>query len=192
MTPDPAVLSDQELIDGLCRRDNAALLAIYREFRLRILAQVKDWGGTEHDAKDIFQEALVAVFIHAQKEGFQLTSSFYTYLYAICHNLWLKRFREKIRRNEVSLEHGEVSRLSEDLSAKLEYAERQQFIMEKFKALGERCRELLSMAVIEEKSPAEIMKKLGFGSIDYYYKRKSLCKDKLIELSRKDARFESI
>ncbi|HNE28644.1 MAG TPA: sigma-70 family RNA polymerase sigma factor [Saprospiraceae bacterium] len=182
-------LSDQDLIEGLRQRDSAALQLIYSRFRGRIAAQVNTWGGSGQDAQDIFQDALVAIFINAQKDGFRLTSSFYTYLYSICSHLWLKKFRENIRHNGVSPEPEVVSIPGADHSAELEYAERQQFVMEKFRALGDACRELLRLSIIEEKSPAEIMEQLGFGSIEYYYKRKSLCKEKLVELSRKDARF---
>lgn len=185
-------LSDQNLIEGLRRQDAVALQSVYSRFRGRIAALIGAWGGSEQDAQDIFQDALVAIFIRVQNDDFRLTSSFYTYLYSICQNLWLKKFRENTRHNGVSLGLEAVSMPGTDYSTDLEYAERQQFIMEKFSALGDGCRELLRLSIIEEKTPAEIMELLGFGSIEYYYKRKSNCKDKLVELSRKDARFGAI
>jgi RNA polymerase sigma factor (sigma-70 family) len=192
MALNQTLYTDQAILEGIRLRDSDTLSAVYRQFRPRITALIGSLNGSEQEAKDIFQEAIVVVFINVQKPGFQLTSSFYTYLHAVSHNLWLKKFREKKRHNGVSLDAPEVLKLGIDPSGDLEHAERGLFIMEKFRALGDGCRELLQMAVIEEKSPAEIVERLGFGSLAYYYKRKSMCKDKLTELTRRDVRFGSI
>jgi DNA-directed RNA polymerase specialized sigma24 family protein len=40
-------------------------------------------GGSFEDAKDVFQEAIVVVFHHAARPGFQLTASFQSYLLGI-------------------------------------------------------------------------------------------------------------
>lgn len=184
--------SDQEFLEGIRCRDSSTLSAVYEQFRPRITAHISTLNGSEQEAKDVFQEAVVAVFINVQKPEFQLSSSFYTYLYAICHKLWLKKFREKDRHNGVSLDAREVLTLEDLHSEDLEYAERLQLMLEKFKVLGDGCRELLQLAIIEEKTPAEIVKILGLGSLNYYYKRKSNCKDKLIEHMSRDVRFGSI
>lgn len=192
MSSAPTLPTDQEILDGIRRRDNTTVSAVYQQFRPRIVAHLGSLNGSKEEAKDIFQEALVVVFMNAQKPDFQLTSSFYTYLFAICHHLWLKKFREKKRREQVSLEPGVVLLPETDPSESMAYAARQQLLLEKFNALSEGCRELLRLAIVEEKTPAEIVQTFGFGSIEYYYKRKSNCKDKLTELVRADARFAAL
>ncbi len=185
--------TDDELLEGIRRRDNAALSAVYRLYRPRIVAFVVNHGGTEQEATDVLQEAIIAIFINAQNPDFQWTHSFNAYLYGICQRQWLKKLRDKNRRAGVSLDAPEVLQLSAaepgDADRASRQAERQLLIIEKFKSLSEGCRELLQLAVIEEKPPEAIAAQLGFGSLNYFYKRKSKCKDKLADLVRSDPSF---
>jgi len=182
--------TDRELLEGIRRRDNVVLSAVYQLYRPRIVAFVAKQGGSEQEAKDVLQEALIAVFINVQKQDFQIIYSFDAYLYGICQKQWLKKFRDKSRRSGVSLDALEGLPIAADASAGSEYAERQLFFMEKFKALPEGCRELLRLSIIEEKTPEETAGQLGFGSLSYFYKRKSQCKDKLEALVRADPHFD--
>jgi RNA polymerase sigma factor (sigma-70 family) len=184
--------SDQQLLAALRRQDAATLENIVRQYRPRVIAQICGQGGTEEEAKDIFQEAMVAIFLKSQDPGFRLTSSFYTFLYAICQNLWLKKIREKKRHNSVRLEDAGVLQAGDDAQQVIEHSERHSFFMKKFNELGEKCRELLRLSIIEERSADEIMQTLGFGSLEYLYKRKSNCKDELTRLVRQDVQFNEL
>lgn len=192
MVSNPASLSDLDILKGLRQNDPVIIQAIYTLFRGRIIAHITRLNGTEQEAKDIFQDGLTALFINAHKPDFQLTSSFYTYLHSICHNLWLKKFREKNRAIRVRFDEPRVLNLEteDSVEALLEYSERQSFFVEKFSSMGENCRRLLHMAFVEEISPEDIVALLGLGSLAYYYKRKSNCKEKLVELMRSDGRFK--
>ncbi|MCC6462367.1 MAG: sigma-70 family RNA polymerase sigma factor [Saprospiraceae bacterium] len=182
--------TDQELLDGIRRRDNAVLSAVYQVFRPRVLALIRNLGGTEHEALDILQEAIVAVFINVQKQEFAFTNGFNAYFHGICQNLWLKKFRDKSRQTHIGSDALDALKMAADVQADGEYAERQAFFMKKFKSLAEGCRELLRLSVIEEKKPEEIVEQLGLGSLNYFYKRKSTCKDKLEALVRTDPNFD--
>lgn len=184
-------INDETLLEGIRRSDNAVLELIVQQYRPRIVGQVVKQGGTEEEAKDIFQEALVAIYLKTQQPAFQLTSSFYTFLFAICQNHWLKKCREKKRNNEVRLEDHGVS-ITTEATETFEQSERYQLYIAKFKELGEECQKVLRLSIIEEKSADEIMGTLGFSSISYLYKRKSNCKDKLYDIIRKDARFKEL
>lgn len=182
--------TDHELLEGIRRRDNVVLSAVYQIYRPRILAFVVKQGGSEQEAKDVLQEAIVAIYINVQRPDFQFIYSFDAYLYGICQKQWLKKFRDKSRRAGVSLDAVVELPIAADALACTEYAERQFFVMQKFNTLPEGCRELLRLSVIEEKTPEEIVEQLGFGSLNYFYKRKSGCKDKLEALVRSDPHFD--
>ena len=182
--------TDRELLEGIRRRDNVVLSAVYELYRPRIVDFVAKKGGSEHEAKDVLQEAIVAVFINVQKPEFYFTDGFDAYLFGICQKQWLKKFREKSRHVRVSSGALEQLSINAEAHADNEYAERQVFFMEKFKALPGGCRELLQLAVIEEKTPEETAVQLGFGSLSYFYKRKSKCKDALENLMRSDPHFD--
>ncbi len=183
--------TDQTLLEGICHSDNLVLEYIIKEYRHRTMAQVVKQGGTEEEAKDIFQEALVAIYLKTQQPTFHITSSFYTFLYAICQNQWLKKCREKKRHNEVRLDDEVVSMTTEAMET-YEQSERYHLYIAKFKELGEECQKVLRLSIVEERSPEEIISMLGFGSIGYLYKRKSNCKHKLFEIIQKDTRFKEL
>lgn len=184
--------TDAELLEGIRHRDNAVLSAVYRLYRPRIAAFVANHGGSEQEATDVLQEAIIAVFLNTQNPDFQLTYGFNAYFYGICQKQWLKKLRDNSRHAGVSLDAHEVLTLAVAESADSHYAERQLFILEKFKSLPEGCRELLQLSVIEEKPPEAIAAQLGFGSLNYFYKRKSKCKENLVQLVRSDPFFEEL
>lgn len=182
--------TDQEFLDGIRRRDNAVLAAVYRLYCSRVTAFIKRQGGSEQEAQDVLQEAIIAVFINVQRPDFYFINGFEAYLFGICQHQWLKKNRYETRRSRVSLDTPEVLHLDADTAAAGEYADRQRLFMEKFKALPEGCRELLRLSVLEGKTPEVTAGQLGFGSLNYYYKRKSHCKDKLEALVRADPNFD--
>ena len=54
-------------------------------------------SGTEYEAKDIYQEALIVLWQKAVSNNLVLTSKLSTYLYSICQNLWRKELDRKSR-----------------------------------------------------------------------------------------------
>ena len=51
-------------------------------------------NGSFDDARDIFQEAMIALYEKVQLEHFTLSCQIKTYLFSICKNLWLKRLQQ--------------------------------------------------------------------------------------------------
>jgi len=189
MTPPTQQKTRSSLIDDLRQGQDTALEKIVREYRPRVVSQITRQGGSNEDAKDIFQEAMTALYLKSLQPDFQLTSSFYTFLYAICQNLWLKKIREKKRDAGVSIDQLPVSTADDSAQEAIEKYERHCFFMQKFAELGEECRKVLQLSIVEERDAREIKALLGFGSLRYLYKRKSNCKDKLLDLVRRDVRF---
>jgi DNA-directed RNA polymerase specialized sigma24 family protein len=52
-------------------------------------------SGTEQEAKDIYQEALVVFWQKSTSKKLVLTSKISTYIYSICQNLWRKELDRK-------------------------------------------------------------------------------------------------
>ena len=78
-------------------------------------------SGTEDDAKDIFQEALIVVFKNIrEKADFKLESGFQTYIYSIARLLWLKHLRDSrnqdknLKENHSFIEFEEPKPFNED------------------------------------------------------------------------------
>ena len=87
-------LSDEEIVAGLRKRDNRVLQYIYKNTFNPVKQLVLNNAGSDNDAEDIFQEALIIVFKKLKEDQkFELTSAFTTYIYSISRLLWLKHLR---------------------------------------------------------------------------------------------------
>lgn len=181
--------SEEELIDGIRRRDNRVLSYVYKNFYAAILNLVLTNSGNDEDAKDIFQEAIIVVFrnIRADK-NFKLESGFQTYLYSIARLLWLKVLRRrktserKLRENHpyIEFEPPRPFRGEEDL--------RYSLYQRAYQKIPEDCKAIIKMSN-EGISQKEIAEKLGFRSENYIKKRKHYCKQYLITKIKEDPDF---
>lgn len=131
-------------------------------------------SGTEEEARDIYQEALVVFWQKATSGKLVMTSKISTYIYSICQNLWRK---ELDRKKRLSHEEHDVP-----VSLDTETEERNKIIAHCIDQLGETCKKVLMYYYFEEMSMQEIAEKLGFANTDTAKTKKYKCKKKLDEL----------
>ena len=139
--------------------EDEALKSLYEDNYIKIENYVLNNNGTIDDAKDIYQEAFIAVWRNIQLDKFypENENALSGYLFRIAKNKWLDHLRsghyKKITRISDSADS-----LPEDLLPEedIEYIRE---VKNKFKDLGENCREVLtrfyykkeSMRIIAEK-----------------------------------------
>ncbi len=113
-------------------------------------------SGTEEDAKDIFQDALVVLYKKVNSTEFVLSASLTTYLNAIAKNLWLTELlrRKKLPEDKSSTEIADVVTYEETGFTIATTA---------FNLLGEKCRQLLMLFYFKKKSFKEIAGILAFS-----------------------------
>ena len=85
--------TDRALLEGLARSEPVSVRAIYDLALPSVIYYVKQNSGTEADARDIFQDAMMALYHRVGEGELVLTVTLKTYLRVICRNLWLKRLR---------------------------------------------------------------------------------------------------
>ena len=90
-------MTEQELFARICKGDEQALDFIYRKYYRMMVRLVTSNNGTENEAKDVYQEALVVFWQKANSGNLVLTSKMSTYIYSICLNLWRKELERKKR-----------------------------------------------------------------------------------------------
>src|SRR5690606_25163134 len=101
-------MKDREIIASIRKGDEQALDFLYtKNYRMMVKMIVRN-NGSEEEAKDIFQEALIVFWqkVIADSE-FMLTSKISTYLYSICQNLWRKELERKKRHSSETVEKAE-------------------------------------------------------------------------------------
>lgn len=157
----PPSVTDQELFEGISRKDNRAFQHLYDEYHVRIQAMVRQNNGNDDDAMDIFQEGLVALWTNIQTGRFQVQESarISTYLYALCRNIWISRLRKK-RDLSVLDDHTEVAD-TDQADDQIETYEQTQAIRGLLQQLSDSCRQLLDLFYYRQSSLAVIAEQLG-------------------------------
>lgn len=135
---------DTTYITGLLDNNPVVLRNLYATYAGRIEALVVQRGGTTHDARDVMQDALLIIYRKAQAPDFELTSSFYTYLYGICRFVWLKK-RAKKNQNTVTLDAVDGYSSDDELEQAYTERERQQVFTDSLAQLGETCQRILRL-----------------------------------------------
>lgn len=131
-------------------------------------------NGSEEEAKDIYQEALIVFWQKAVKGDLVLTSKISTFIYSICLNLWRK---ELDRKNRLSYEE-------KDSVEKMDYdaKERSIVIRNCIDELGDICRKILTYYYFDGMNMVEIAEKLSFANTDTAKTKKYKCKKRLDQL----------
>ncbi len=183
---------DYKYIAGLCKNDPVLIGEIYQKFSKKIITLVKKNSGTEKDAQDIFQEALIDIYEQGKKKDFKLTCPFDAYLYFICRNKWLNQLRKKkhagvtIRELEEYGENDGQDQAEETVIAN----NRKKLFTAMFDKLGESCKNILrrnwkGMAL------NDIAEELNI-SYGYARKKKVECIARLTKLIKSNPEYRSL
>ncbi len=167
-------LSEPEIFEKIKGGDEKALEFIYKKYYRMMTKLVITNSGTEDEARDVYQDALVVFWQKARSGKLVMTSKMSTYIYSICQNLWRK---ELDRKKRLSNEEKDSS-----VSMDMDSPEREKIMAKCMSQLGETCRKVLMYYYFDEMSMQEIADKLGFANTDTAKTKKYKCKQKLDEL----------
>lgn len=167
-------LSEPLIFEKIKGGDEKALEFIYKKYYRMMTKLVITNSGTEDEARDVYQDALVVFWQKARSGKLVMTSKMSTYIYSICQNLWRK---ELDRKKRLSNEEKDSS-----VSMDMDSPEREKIMAKCMSQLGETCRKVLMYYYFDEMSMQEIADKLGFANTDTAKTKKYKCKQKLDEL----------
>src|ERR1039458_6870069 len=91
-------VNDAELIRAAQQGDHAAFEELVRQYDQPVLRLALHLTGSEHEAKDIYQEAFLKAYRNLG--SFRFECSFYTWVYRIVTNLCLDHLRKRNVRKE--------------------------------------------------------------------------------------------
>jgi len=186
--------SDEQILKGILRHDNLVLQYIYKQYYYNINYFIRKNQGSEDDANDIFQEAIIIIYRKIKENDLIFEkSSFKGYLFTVCRLLWLKQLeRRRIEKEKLndSLPYQE-DLYDDSLNELVIKNERYGLYQKHFGALSTDCQKLLQL-FFEKVSLKEIATLMGFKSEKYAKKRKFKCKELLISRIKQDAEFKKI
>ncbi|WP_439483476.1 RNA polymerase sigma factor [Cyclobacterium plantarum] len=185
---------DQKYIDALLNNNQKLLDELYEKYSGKIKWMVLKNNGSEDDAADIFQEALITIYHKARRESFELTCPMDAFLYLICKKKWLNVLSKRKVSGKVTITDEDRSIPGEDsfllAEESLLQEERMILLKNKINEIGASCREILQLSW-SGKSMEEVAGLLDF-SYGYARKKKSECMAKLIELVKKSDKYKTL
>lgn len=187
-----ALYTDEAIIAGLKARDIVITNYVYKQFYRQIKIMITSNSGTKMDAEDLFQDALMVLYKKISTENLKLTSSFNTYLYAICRHLWL----QKLNIHKFNYKYIEIADMDElqddhDMEALIEESEKYKLFRQHLLRLSIDDQKVLKlyMSKTSLKAMASIM---GYTSDKYAKFRKYICKEKLKNSILNDPQYQKI
>lgn len=154
-------------------KEHDAFKALYAHLP-KVEHLVRQNSGTRMDAKDLFQDALIIFHRRVRSEGFVLSSSISTFLFAVCRNLW----RDELRRRNKTLTAWAPAESADDtldlaalLAREEEYGQAEQAL----RSLGSKCLDVLTRFYVRNEPLAFIAQALGFAGEGAAKTRKYKC-----------------
>ncbi len=176
-------------LTGIAENDYAVLQEIYRESLPEVVKYIKQNSGTSDDAKDVFQEGILAIYKKVVGNNLVLTTPFHVFLFIVCKRIWLKKLKRKGKK-EVPFEHEEVFGFENDYDGQFLQSRKWVLFNKKFNQLAEECQTVLKM-LFDKRSSKEIAEAMGYTE-DYAKRKKYKCKISLAELIKSDPEYRYI
>jgi len=175
--------SDKKLVEGLRKGDNKTLNYLYQNYFSTVKSHIIKNSGTEQDAYDIFQDALMVVFKKFQHNGVELSSDLKGYVFGIARKLWCNQLRTRKDTIDYEKEIMDDVELEKLLETPIE-----QIVQRSFLKLPKDQQKVLSMHM-EGFSYDKIALEMGYKSASYARRKKYLCKEELVKLIKEDPEF---
>ncbi|MFH0866462.1 MAG: RNA polymerase sigma factor [Bacteroidota bacterium] len=193
--------SDDDIIKGIRIKRHDVLKYIYSQYFDRIkwrLVYRKNF--TEEDAKDIFQDSLMAIYKNILKDDFSIKCSFKTYLFSVVKKMLLYRNKLRARMETVgNFDFEEMGVENSGLPVIGDIIWNNSYLTEikwglfwkQFRNMPADCRDIL-LLFFKGESLNEIAGIKGYKSVNYVKKRKHYCQEYLKKYIEKDVMFNQI
>ena len=180
----------QKHLNALIEGDTSLILKVYEKYFPFVRKFILQNSGKTEDAEDVFQKALLQITVRYQREKFEIRTTFEAYLYTVCKNLWRRELNKSKRR---VTNNGVLELLTEEKDHGMAIIEqkRQELFTEKLQEISDNCKKILTLFFA--KIPySQIAEEHGYRSETVVRQRVFKCKKKLIELIKKDTRYQSL
>ncbi len=175
-------------LKGIKNSDDEILQEIYANFYRPLRTFVENNRGTETDAKDVFQEALIAVYRRLRKGDFVISATFGTYFFSVGKYIWLKKIKDKMR---VAVIESEADIDTETVEEALREEKKYELFRDGMTRLGNDCRRVLEL-FFARVTYKEIAARMNYTGEEYARRKKYLCTKKLMSAVKQDERFAEI
>lgn len=187
---DSNIKTDRKLLNAVRDGDdNRALSVLYKTLYPRTKHYIRQNGGTETDAEDIFQNAVIIFYKYVKQGKFKEEYEIRGFIYTVCKNLWIKEVRKRGKLLQIPQADLEVPS-EEETEEALMTEEREELVRGIFHKMSERCRQIFYYAFYLGLNTSEIARKTGMANEDTVKSRKYKCKKQFIEYLKRHPLFK--
>jgi len=150
-------------------------ISLYKKAFPIVVKYISRMGGSFDEAKDVFQDALVAFYEKSRASALDNDTA---YLVGTAKNLWLKRYRQSnqnVPLNDIDLSDEEIDTPSNNR------------LMRFLETAGNKCMELLKGFYYDQLSLAEIADEFGYSGVRSATVQKYKCLEKVRETIKQKA-----
>ena len=165
--------------------DSEVLKHLYRTVLPMVKSYIVKNNGTNEDAFDIFQEAVMVFYRYVKEDKFNKGQSVSNFIFCIARNAWINKAKRDKRNKRIDDDFQLYEDDAKNALQGIISEERENLIREMLQKLGKKCEELLLYSIYENRKLKEICEMMGFTSVDAVKTRKYKCKQKLIEIFKK-------
>ena len=181
----PPLSEDSRLLERIRHGDEDALVRLFETNRTAITAYVTHNRGTEADARELLQDAIVILWERVRANRFEQTAKLSTFLYGVVKNLWLRRLARARREQPQEIDPERAQDFTPTLLDQMIEREEAEAVQAALRKIGDTCRKLLTLFYWEERSMDEIAAMMGFANSNTAKAKKYQCK-KALEQVLKD------
>jgi RNA polymerase sigma factor (sigma-70 family) len=163
---------NQQINTGVKQRE-VLFIRLYQRCFPAVARYVRKMGGNLEQARDVFQEALLAYYEKTRNGELELRSDEHAYLFGIARNVWAKRHKEAARNQALDY--------LTDVREPEEPAPSSKKLLRYLEAAGQKCMELLRAFYYDNAGPEEIATHFGFSGIRSATVQKYKCLEKVRE-----------
>lgn len=172
--------SDSKLIEGIKKGDNKTVDYLYKAYFGMVRAHVLANSGSDDDAYDIFQDAIMVLFKKIQVNHITLSSDLKGYIYEVARNLWSSQLRKNSHTENIIVDQGVEGEIEKLLDVPLEV-----IVQRSMLKLKPDSRKVLQLH-LDGYSYKEITRKMKYKSEEYARRKKHLAKEELMKIVKSD------
>ena len=172
--------SDEAIIEGLRLRKENIIKYVYKEYFSMTRHLIINNSGTGQDAEDVFQDALVIVYNRIMIDQLELNSTFKTFLYSICRNIWMQQLEKRKKFKNEFIDFETITEIPEPTLEEIYDIEKKKNKLYQlhFLNLSDDCQKVIQL-FLKKISLREIANIMGYKTEKYAKTRKFDCKEEL-------------
>ncbi|MBC7387774.1 MAG: sigma-70 family RNA polymerase sigma factor [Opitutaceae bacterium] len=170
--------NDIEIINAIrSGKDGAVLNHLYKVALPNIIRFITRNNGDKDEAKDIFQDCVIALYNTIKLEKYDESKDVEGFLYHVARNLWINRIKKK---NKLTTFQDIDNHTDEDTPlAYMVNEEKQIAIQGLMEKIGTPCKELLKFVMYDKLTMKEVAIKMGYAGETVAKSTHYHCKQKL-------------